>query len=156
LATISSHLDFIRDNDEHADIASGDRDIDDSMLDPDPEQDGTDSADANASAAAAEDKAGEPKPTSSTARFLANIKANLMDEIEKYGQPLCYKNNDFVIRAPHPCFALRRTQAMGFSPEKLYHRNVFVWLPDLLVPQRKFYCKCGEVLSKNGTPFCPL
>lgn len=121
------------------------------MLDPDPEQDGTDSADANANAAAAEEKASEPKPASSSARFLANIKDTLVEEIEKYGQPLCYKNGDFFIRAPHPCFVLRRAQAMGFSPEKLYHRDVFVWLPDLLVPQMRFYCKCGMILSKNGT-----
>lgn len=120
------------------------------MLDPDTEQDGIDSADANAAAAEAEEKAGEPKATSGLARFLKNIKNNLTSEIEKYGQPLCYKNGDFYIRTPHPCFVLARAQATGFSPEKLYHRDVFVWLPDLLAPQSRFHCKCGKPLSKNG------
>ncbi|KAF8871198.1 hypothetical protein CPB85DRAFT_1261330 [Mucidula mucida] len=45
----------------------------------------------------------------------------------------------------------------NFGPNTLYHRDVFVWLPDLLTGYRnKFKCHCGKRLSNHGYPDKPI
>jgi len=145
LATIFADFAFLEENDEHADIASGDRFIDTSLSDDE-------AADhpIGSNADTTEEESVELKPNSFINKYLERLQTTVIEEIRLHGEPLCYRNGDFVIRTPHPFFALRNANATGYGPEVLYRRDVFVWFPDLLTPQTRLRCECGMRLSKNG------
>ncbi|KAJ7208593.1 hypothetical protein GGX14DRAFT_566810 [Mycena pura] len=112
---LRDELTFISENDEHADIARGDVTVDDSLINNvlgtvEPED------------VAGEESASVPPLDSSTTRYLRNLKERLLAEIDKYGEPLCYRRGDLYERAPHSIFALKtsfaRTAANG-HPEDL-------------------------------------
>ncbi|KAJ7196492.1 hypothetical protein GGX14DRAFT_672632 [Mycena pura] len=126
---LRDELTFISENDEHADIARGDVTVDDSLINDvlgtvEPED------------VAGEESASAPPLDSSTMRYLRNLKERLLAEIEKYGEPLCYRRGDLYERAPHSIFALKtsfaRTAANGHPEDLLYARDVCVWFPHLL------------------------
>ncbi|KAF9011458.1 hypothetical protein BDZ89DRAFT_1167536 [Hymenopellis radicata] len=134
-------------NDEYGDIASGHTEIDDSLVDEICR--GTDTDTANT--AEAETEASEAKGKSPLSEYLLASKNRIVAEIKKYGQPLCYKNGHFFDRPMHPVFALHHDATESFGPAKLYHRDIFVWLPHLL-PKRpeRFVCICGKHLTLRG------
>ncbi|KAJ7762431.1 hypothetical protein B0H14DRAFT_3165638 [Mycena olivaceomarginata] len=131
LAQLNDELAYIEENDEHGDIAAGDHLIDESLVE-DPLE--NDEENLNAEEAAFCDE------ESVISEQLRDTKERLTDEIKAHGQPLCYKWGDFYDRPPHPVFALGR----GLDPTVVYHRKVFVWLPNYLPghPDR-FKCTCG-------------
>jgi len=151
---LNAELSFIEDNNEHGEIASGFTQIDTSLVDeliPDADID-------NPSAAQAEAEASDPAVESSLQQFLSAAKRRIVKEIEKYGQPLCYKQGSFFEYAVHPVFAVKKAAAIGLTPNRLYHRDIFLWLPHLLPGHPdKFKCTCGMYLSKHGMQiFTPL
>lgn len=144
LADTLAAMSFLEENDEYADFASGNQVIDASLSDDE------DMGPEAVSDTTVEDDA-VPQPLSFSSHFLSNIKSQIVKEIDNHGQPQCYRNGDFFIRAKHPCFALQKAGARGFEPDVLYTRDVFVWLPELLVTNDTvFKCHCGKKLSKNG------
>ncbi|KAF9037406.1 hypothetical protein BDZ89DRAFT_1011046 [Hymenopellis radicata] len=141
LSQLNANLAFVNDNDEHADIASGGAEIDDTLLDEIllegddllPEEDS------------------DPPPQSLIHQYLRSVKQRIVTEIEKHGQPSCYKDGDFYHRPRHPVFALQSSVTTEFTPDVLYERDVFVWLPHLLPGHPDtFKCECGMHLSKHG------
>jgi hypothetical protein len=145
LATILADFSFLEEDDEQADIASGDRFIDTSLSD-DEAADHPIGSDTDMT----EEESIKLKPNSFINKYLESLQTTVIEEIWLHGEPLCYRNGDFVIRTPHPFFALRNANATGYGPEVLYRRDVFVWFPDLLMPQTRLRCECGMRLSKNG------
>ncbi|KAJ7896333.1 hypothetical protein B0H14DRAFT_3612314 [Mycena olivaceomarginata] len=135
-------------NDEHADIASGDRIINDSLVDAVLE-----TTETNSATAEAETGASEAGIDSVLQKQFAILKDRLSKEIKKYGSPLCYRRGDFYDRPMHAVFALHRSMGSnhGLDPSELYARDVFIWIPNLLpsAPDR-FKCTCGKPLSRNG------
>ncbi|KAJ7189529.1 hypothetical protein GGX14DRAFT_609136 [Mycena pura] len=138
LAQLNEELAYIEENDEHADIAAGDRFIDESLID---DALGNEEEDLAAEEAAFCDE------ESVISKQLRDTKTRLADEIKTHGQPLCYTRGDFYDRPPHPVFALGR----GSDPTVVYRREIFVWLPQYLPghPDR-FKCTCGMPLSRKG------
>ncbi|KAF9052488.1 hypothetical protein BDZ89DRAFT_1032535 [Hymenopellis radicata] len=141
LSQLNAGLAFVNDNDEHADIASGGAEIDDTLLDEIllegddilPEEDS------------------DPPPQSLIHQYLRSVKQRIVTEIEKHGQPSCYEDGDFYHRPRHPVFALQSSATTEFTPDVLYERDVFVWLPHLLPGHPDtFRCECGMHLSKHG------
>ncbi|KAK7036962.1 hypothetical protein R3P38DRAFT_2432436, partial [Favolaschia claudopus] len=119
-------------HDEHADIAAGDRQIDESLID-----EALDHLQAES-----ESDAAETGNDSEIHKQLVALKARLDNEIKTHHMPLCYVRGDFFDRPPHPVFALHNSmKGTGLNPRDLYLRNVFVWLPYLLpgCPKR-FIC----------------
>jgi hypothetical protein len=144
-------MSFLEENDENGEIASGDKPLGTSLFDNDDDDETTVDNSDSADGALAEEESVSPQPHSFSSQYLSRVKAVILKDIEDHGRPRCYKNGDFFIRAKHPCFALQHAGAKGFAPEVLYERDVFVWLPDLLVAKgTSFYCHCGKKMSKNG------
>lgn len=146
LTQLNAELAFIEENSEHGDIAAGFTQIDDTLVDefhPD--------LDVDTSAAQYEAETPEPTVDSLIHQFLSAAKRRIVKEIEKHGQPLCYKNGSFFEYAIHPIFALKRVGVTGLTPNQLYHRDIFLWLPHLLPGHPdKFKCSCGQYLSRHG------
>ncbi|KAJ7467778.1 hypothetical protein B0H11DRAFT_2306103 [Mycena galericulata] len=145
---LAEQLKFIDENDEYADIASGDKVINDSLVDAILEASGTDPTTEQV-----DNNSSEAVNDSVLQTQFTELRAKLSREITKYGQPLCYRRGDFYDRPPHPVFALHRSTGSkdGLDPTKLYARDVFIWIPSLLpgAPER-FKCDCGKPLSRNG------
>ncbi|KAK7002064.1 hypothetical protein R3P38DRAFT_2356625, partial [Favolaschia claudopus] len=144
---LNSELQFIAEHDEHADIAAGDRQIDDSLID-----EALDYLQPDGNGAESESDAAETGTDSEIHKQLVAVKARLDNEIKTHQMPLCYVRGDFFDRPPHPVFALHNSmKGTGLNPRDLYLRDVFVWLPYLLpgCPKR-FICTCGAALSRNG------
>ncbi|KAJ7734018.1 hypothetical protein DFH07DRAFT_944774 [Mycena maculata] len=150
---LNDQLNYIQDHDEHADIASGDQIIDESLVD-----DVTDNAESNAQVAEAETRSSQPIKDSIIHKQLVALQQRLMREETQHGAPDCYHRGDFYDRPPHPVFALRDSKTTtGLDPSQLYLRDVFIWLPHLLpgCPDR-LKCTRGQPLSKNGSPDDPI
>ncbi|KAJ7764812.1 hypothetical protein B0H16DRAFT_429521 [Mycena metata] len=145
---LNEQLDYMDDHDEHADIASGDRLIDDSFV-----NDLTGIEETNA-----EPHAAEPAQSSALHNQLVALQTRLMQEEAEHGKPLCYTRGDFFDRPPHPIFALETCKdTTGLKPEPLYWRKVFVWLPHLLPGHPEtFKCVCNMPLTKNGRNTNPI
>ncbi len=144
---LHNNLAFISENDEHGDIASRFDHIDDSLAEdlvPDANNDGT-------TTSQAEQEPSDDAPESMVRQFLLAFKERVVKEIETYGQPLCYQRGQLFDYAIHPIFALKRAGLVEFTPNRLYERDVFVWLP-LYLPgcPQKFKCTCGKQLLKRG------
>jgi hypothetical protein len=139
-ARLNEEIEYIDENDEHADIATGDHIIDDSLAGNSPEstEDTMDTAEAEI----------PDDENSVLSKQLKAAKDRISQEIKLHKQPLCYERGDFFDRPPHPVFALK---AGPIDPSALYHRKIFVWLPHLLpgCPSR-FKCTCGMPLSRKG------
>ncbi|KAJ7790501.1 hypothetical protein B0H14DRAFT_2625938 [Mycena olivaceomarginata] len=153
-AQLNAQLQFVDENDEYGDIASGDQEIDDSLAEAT-----SDNSESDAAAAQAETQSSQPARKSQLHEQLLAVHKRLQREETKHGKPLCYKRGDFFDRPQHPVFfALEQSKdTTGFDPSLLYSRKVFVWLPHLLPghPDR-FKCTCGLGLSKNGFPDDPI
>ncbi|KAJ7889508.1 hypothetical protein B0H14DRAFT_3126972 [Mycena olivaceomarginata] len=147
-AQVNQELNYVDENDEHADIASGDRIINDSLVDAVLE-----TTETNSATAETETGASEAGIDSVLQKQFAILKDRLSKEIKKYGSPLCYRRGDFYDRPMHAIFALHRSMGSnhGLDPSELYARDVFIWIPNLLpgAPDR-FKCTCGKPLSRNG------
>ena len=124
LATILAAFSFLEENDGHADIASGERLIDTSLSNDE-------AADhlIGSNADVTEEESIELKPNSFINKHLESLQTTIIKEIQLHGEPLCYRNGDFIIHTPHPFFALWNTNATGYGPEVLYQQDVFVWFP---------------------------
>lgn len=147
LSQLNQELQFIEENDEFADIAAGDRVIDESLID-----EVLDNADTSAEATQAETSSSEAKPFSVLSMQLLHVKERLLHEIATHGRPLCYLRGDFYDRPAHPVFALQHgMETSGLDATKLYWRDVFVWLPYLLpgCPDT-FKCQCTKPLKRKG------
>ncbi|KAJ7199194.1 hypothetical protein GGX14DRAFT_401499 [Mycena pura] len=140
--TLNDNLTFIQENDEFADIASGETVVPESMFDDIPE----DTAD-NAKVAEQETEASVPQNESILKAYLGDTLARIQREIKKHGQPLCYARGDLFDRPPHPLFAVRDATKHGFKPDVFCHMDIFLWLP-LLLPGAPdaFKCDCGHAL----------
>ncbi|KAJ7806946.1 hypothetical protein B0H14DRAFT_2610116 [Mycena olivaceomarginata] len=138
LARLNEALTYIAENDEHADIASGEAEIDESLVDAVPKGGEGD--------AETETQSSEAATNSVLSIFLKYVKEQLQLEIDIHKRPLCYLCGDFYWRPPHPVFSLQ--PEFGTNPDMVYWRDVFVWLPHLLpgAPER-FKCSCNLPLS---------
>jgi hypothetical protein len=141
LARLNEALTYIAENDEHADIASGEAEIDESLVEAVPEGGKGD--------AETETQSSKAATNSVLSIFLKYVKEQLQLEIDIHKRPLCYLRRDFYWRPPHPVFSLQRE--FGTNPDIVYWRDVFVWLPHLLpgAPER-FKCSCNLPLSLKG------
>ncbi|KAK7007114.1 hypothetical protein R3P38DRAFT_2792992 [Favolaschia claudopus] len=125
---LNSDLEFIAEHDEHADIAAGDCQINESLVD-----EALDQLQPDMSGAEPETNAAETVTDSEIHKQLVALKARLDSEIKTHHMPLCYVRGDFFDRPPHPVFALHNSiKGAGLNPKDLYLRDVFVWLPYLL------------------------
>ncbi|KAK7034886.1 hypothetical protein R3P38DRAFT_2518492, partial [Favolaschia claudopus] len=142
LAALNQQLDYINEHDEHGDVATGDQEINESLID-----EVFDNLESNQTAAEVEFEASEAQPGSVLQNQLRGVLKRLLKEINKYNMPLCYRRGDFFDRPPHPVFALR----CSLEPTQLYWRKVFIWLPNLLPGcPSTFKCTCGKPLIRNG------
>ncbi|KAF8174707.1 hypothetical protein K438DRAFT_1848844 [Mycena galopus ATCC 62051] len=145
---LTEQLEYIDEHDEHADIASGDSVINDSLVD-----EVLDATEPNSATAEAETHSSEADKDSVLHKWFVSVRERVSTEVKKYGSPLCYRRGDFYDRAPHPVFALHWSMGRntGLDPSELYPHDVFIWIPNLLpgAPDR-FKCTCGKVLSRNG------
>ncbi|KAF8166311.1 hypothetical protein K438DRAFT_262832 [Mycena galopus ATCC 62051] len=87
---VNAHLQYVDDNNEYADIAAGDRAIDESLADS-----VSDNSESNAAAAEAETQSSQPTKKSALHDYLKAVRARLQEEETKHGKPLCYKRGDF-------------------------------------------------------------
>ncbi|KAJ7204383.1 hypothetical protein GGX14DRAFT_646836 [Mycena pura] len=141
---LNANLTFIQENDEFADIASGDRVIRESMLD-----DVVVDNDDNAKAAERETAETLPDKGSTLEKYLKSVLARIKQEIQRHGQPACYPRGDLFDRPPHPLFTIRTAAATtdGYTPDKFCHVDIFVWLPKLLPGAPDvFKCDCASAL----------
>ncbi|KAJ3818004.1 hypothetical protein F5880DRAFT_1617760 [Lentinula raphanica] len=144
-ARIHDDLKFIHDHDEHADIATKADTIDDSLVD-----DILQSNQDISSTALNESQDSEVLEHSCHQQQLQSALHQIQKEIETHGQPNCYSRGDFFFRSKHPIFALHDAKLAGLQPDRLCHRDIFIWLPSYLpgAPDH-FTCTCGLRLSKN-------
>ncbi|KAK7017601.1 hypothetical protein R3P38DRAFT_3559537 [Favolaschia claudopus] len=144
---LNSEFEFITENDEHADIAAGDCNIDESLV-----NEALDHIHPDAGSAEAGIGADETVVESEIHKQLVELKARLDREIKVHNMPLCYVRGTFYDRPPHPVFALHNGMKVnGLDPRDLYLRDVFIWLPYLLPGSpTRFICTCGGALSRNG------
>nr|GAT42352.1 predicted protein [Mycena chlorophos] len=152
--SLTDSLTFIQENDEFADIASGENVVDESMLD-----DLADSSEENANTATQDYDASASPDKSAHQTQLENILLRIRHEIAKHGQPLCYARGDLFDRARHPLFAVRDSAKHGFKPDLFCHLDVFVWIPWLLpgAPDTfKCSCSCSSPLVKKGWNSDPI
>ncbi|KAJ7626726.1 hypothetical protein B0H17DRAFT_1150936 [Mycena rosella] len=94
---LAHQLKFIDENDEYAEIASGDKVINDSLVDAILEASGT-----NLTTEPVESSSSEAVNNSVLQNQFAELRAKLSHEITEYGWPLCYCRGDFYERPPHP------------------------------------------------------
>ncbi|KAJ6449147.1 hypothetical protein C8R47DRAFT_1265583 [Mycena vitilis] len=124
---LSNDLDYIQENDEHADIAAGDRVIDDSLVD-----DVLENLEEKPGQVEAETRASEAVKDSVLHKHLKFVKDTIVGEESSSGKIGCYSRGDFFMRSSHPVFALRDAKDTGLKPDSLYEHDVFVWVPDQL------------------------
>ena len=143
-AQINQQFNYITENDEHADIATGDTIIDESLVDE--VMDSIQMADA-------EINSSEAVKDSVLQKQLTSAKDRIIEEIEEHGMPKCYHRGDLFDRPPSAIFALQfGMKKSSLDPAMLYERDVCVWIPHLLPGHPdKFNCACGNYLSRNGT-----
>ncbi|KAJ7475335.1 hypothetical protein B0H11DRAFT_2235618 [Mycena galericulata] len=141
-------LEYIDENDEHADIASGDRVINDSLI-----NNVLDTTDTNVATAEAETRSSEAEKDSVLQKQFTSLRDRLSTQIKKYGSPFCYRRGDFYDRAPHPVFVLHRSTGSqgGLDPTELYG-DVFIWIPNLLPAERSFDESINRSLAHNVVP----
>ncbi|KAJ7215023.1 hypothetical protein GGX14DRAFT_696572 [Mycena pura] len=94
---LNANLTFIQENDEFADIVSGDTVVHESMLDAVAVDD-----DDNAKAAERESADTIPDKDSTLERYLKAALSRIKREISLHGQPTCYARGDLFDRPPHP------------------------------------------------------
>ncbi|KAJ7444453.1 hypothetical protein FB451DRAFT_1434299 [Mycena latifolia] len=134
---LNEQLDYIEENDEHADIAAGDRIIDESLVD-----ELLDNAETNAETAEAETQSSEAGQDTVLHKQLLALKERVSHEIEVHGSPLCYLKGDFYDRPSHPVFALQRSKdRTGLNPNQLYWRKT-----DLNVPVVNHFPRMGLMI----------
>lgn len=84
--------------------------------------------------------------------FLLQVKIKLSEEIQAFGRPQCYRDGSFWVRAKDPFFA-NIVSGSAISPDTLYERDIFVWLPCVLVSMKELSCpRCqvrGELRVKG-------
>jgi hypothetical protein len=130
------------------DIANGDHTTDESISEEiiDPQED-------TAKAAEEETRTSEIRKEASIHQYLDAALSEIKEEIRLHKQPACYQRGDFYHRPKHPVFALHDAvkDKHGLNPDRLYCRDIFVWLPMCLpgTPD-KFRCTCGSYLTKTG------
>ncbi|KAJ6470658.1 hypothetical protein C8R47DRAFT_1148854 [Mycena vitilis] len=144
---LNSEFNFVAENDEHADVAAGDAQIDDSLV-----KEFLDHMEPNSGTEEADTQPADAIKDSVLHGQLKSVKIRFGEEIAAHGKPLCYLRGDFFDRPPHPVFALEESRiSTGLDPAKLYWRRIFVWLPYLLPGcPTQFLCPCGKVLTRNG------
>ncbi|KAJ3710654.1 hypothetical protein C8R42DRAFT_729099 [Lentinula raphanica] len=146
LVQLNDHLVFIHDHDEHADIATSADTVDDSLVD-----DILQSTQDTSAAELDETQGSEVKGNSCHQQQLQSALSQIQKEIERHMQPDCYRRGDFFFRPKHPIFALHDAKIAGLQPDRLCHREIFVWLPSCLPGAPDYFsCTCGHRLSKNG------
>ncbi|KAJ7850810.1 hypothetical protein B0H14DRAFT_2581803 [Mycena olivaceomarginata] len=118
-AQLNSDLNFLANNDEHADIAAGNTVIDESLV-----NEALDSMEPSSEALVAETQAAEVVDKSELHKQLVLMKQEIDQEIDSHGQPLCYLRGDFFHRPRHPVFALHNSVITGLDPTQLYLRRV--------------------------------
>ncbi|KAJ7787841.1 hypothetical protein B0H14DRAFT_2628984 [Mycena olivaceomarginata] len=114
-AQLNSDLNFLANNDEHADIAAGNTVIDESLV-----NEALDSMEPSSEALVAETQAAEVVDKSELHKQLVLMKQEIDQEIDSHGQPLCYLRGDFFHRPRHPVFALHNSVITGLDPTQLY------------------------------------
>ncbi|CAK5273589.1 unnamed protein product [Mycena citricolor] len=145
-------LEFVKENDEHADIlARREQDIDESLVNKIVERDVRMDEDTLLE----ETKASEAAHDSVHGRHLEELLTRVRNKIRVHKMPSCYKNGQLYDRPPHPIFTLHRQGTHGCSgglnPSPLYLRKTFIWLPMYLPGHpEKFICTCGRLLSSNA------
>jgi len=87
--------------------------------------------------------------------YMADILGKVKRQIDSHGRPDCYTRGTFWEHAKDPLFALQASAicATGVSSTKLYHLDVFIWLPDHIPGSPgKFHCSSPHHhnLSCNG------
>ncbi|KAF7354259.1 hypothetical protein MVEN_01113900 [Mycena venus] len=123
-----------------------------------PAEDDPPNSEADATAAAEETEALKPPSTSILHAYLLNAWSRISDEISAHGQPKCYSRGDLWDRPKHPIFILKDAivNPRGFKPDALYHLDIFVWLPHLLVAKTELKCECGLNLDRHGLSQDPI
>jgi hypothetical protein len=78
-----------------------------------------------------EDEDYDAEELTATARetHLHEVQEMLKRQIKKDNQIQCYKDEQFIIRAPAAYFAVEKHP---MKPDRLYRKDVFVWHPMLL------------------------
>ncbi|KAK1230322.1 hypothetical protein PQX77_006590, partial [Marasmius sp. AFHP31] len=145
---LTSNLEFVLQNDENADIAGHQSNLEESMFESEEDV----SMEESARIAAHEAEDAQAKAHSAIAEQLEEVLEDVKKEIKKHKMLKCYQRGDFWIRPRHPVFALHRGASItGFKPTYLYHKSIFIWLPSFLpgAPER-FKCACGQYLNKHG------
>ncbi|KAJ7892557.1 hypothetical protein B0H14DRAFT_2560268 [Mycena olivaceomarginata] len=122
-AQLNSDLNFLANNDEHADIAAGNTVIDESLV-----NEALDSMEPSSEALVAETQAAEVVDKSELHKQLVLMKQEIDQEIDSHGQPLCYLRGDFFHRPHHPVFALHDSVITGLDPTQLYLRRVITMI----------------------------
>ncbi|KAJ7797938.1 hypothetical protein B0H14DRAFT_2618393 [Mycena olivaceomarginata] len=122
-AQLNSDLNFLANNDEHADIAAGNTVIDESLV-----NEALDSMEPSSEVLVAETQAAEVVDKSELHKQLVLMKQEIDQEIDSHGQPLCYLWGDFFHRPRHPVFALHNSVITGLDPTQLYLRRVITMI----------------------------
>ena len=75
--------------------------------------------------------------------YSKEVLENIKRQLVQLGHPECYAQGTFWIYTKDPLFALHTSSmhAAGISPIKLYHLDVFIWIPNCLPgAPSDFYC----------------
>ncbi|KAF9001636.1 hypothetical protein BDZ89DRAFT_1050403 [Hymenopellis radicata] len=159
--TLNEELEQAREQDQDGDRPNTDhtsgqgpsRSVEDSLFDEDEDDDPLDTTQEQIDRESEEDEVKDGV----LQLFLLGILKSLKSEIASTGQPRCYESGTFWIRPKDPSFALysslRSTGNTAVSANVLYHRDVFIWLPQLLPGcPNSFVCECGAAkpLNLNG------
>ncbi|KAJ7743504.1 hypothetical protein DFH07DRAFT_777417 [Mycena maculata] len=96
-----------------------------------------------------------PAPEGIIMLVLEEMLTAFKDQTEQHGQPECYnKHKTFWIPQPDPWFTLEEYKYTPtlLSPESLYRPQVFVWLPNTLLPRDfKIQCLyCNKEMGPSG------
>lgn len=82
--------------------------------------------------------------------YVKIVLGRIKEEIDGGRKPRCYREGQMWIRSPDPIFTkLKPTEDGGFSPEAFYARDIFVWLPDLLMDISELRCP-NPLCQKKG------
>ncbi|KAJ7832126.1 hypothetical protein B0H14DRAFT_3712671 [Mycena olivaceomarginata] len=126
LDIFNTQLAFVERNNEHGHIASGFSRINDSLVDELINSNGNDFQ------AAQSDTESEPSPESLLHQYLSSVKKRIKNRSRSMGSQLAINAVTSLTGPKHPVFALAQAATLDFSPNSLYERDVFVWLPHLL------------------------
>ena len=66
------------------------------------------------------------KPAKVIEPYLTKVRDRLKKDIEKFGEPQCYRDGSFWVLLPSPFFVM--DNKLRFEPSDLYLTRVFVWL----------------------------